>query len=113
MPKPRQAPRKGLLADSNGGGNGFVLLEVLLAMSLIVGVWMALVGTYQNLALRNAQEESKRAQLKKEADAFEISEHVRASITVASKGLSHESSRVPSRNRAIPVASKPTSQKQR
>jgi len=113
MPEPRQAPRKGLLADLNGAGNGFVLLEVLLAMSLIVGVWMALVGTYQNLALRNAQEESKRAQLKKEAHAFEISEHVRASITVASKGLSHESSRVPSRNRAIPVASKPTSQKQR
>jgi len=114
MPKPSQAPQNGLLADSNGAGNGFVLLEVLLAMSLIVGVWMALVGTYQNLALRNAQEESKRVQLKKEADAFETREHVRANTAVAnSKGLSHESSRVPSRNLTISVTSKPTSQKQR
>jgi Tfp pilus assembly protein PilV len=114
MPEPHQALRKGLLADSDG--NGFVLLEVLLAMSLIVGVWMALVGTYQNLALRNAQEESKRAQLKKEFDAFEIGEHLRANTAAAaasSKGLSHESSRVSSRNRAIPVTSKSTSQKQR
>ena len=82
-------------------------------MSLIVGVWLALVGTYQNLALRNAQEEGKRAQLRKELDVFEIGEHVRANITVASKGLTNESSRVPNRNRTISVTSKPTSQKQR
>ena len=34
---------------------GFVLLEVLLAMSLILGAWMALVSTYQSLALRTTQ----------------------------------------------------------
>ena len=114
MPKPRQAPQNDLLADSNGAVNGFVLLEALLAMSLIVGVWMALVGNYQNLALRNAQEESKRAQLRKEADSFETREHVRANTAAAiSKGLSHESSRVPGRNRSISVTAKPTSQKQR
>jgi hypothetical protein len=113
MLETHQTLQKALLADSNSNENGFVLLEVLLAMSLIVSVWMALVGTYQNLALRNAQEESKKAQLKKEFDAFEIGEHVKANINVISKGLSHESSRVPSRNRTIPVTSQPPSQKQR
>jgi len=113
MLETQQTLQKALLADSNSNENGFVLLEVLLAMSLIVSVWMALVGTYQNLALRNAQEESKRAQLKKKFDAFEIGEYVRANINVVSKGLSHESSRVPSRNRTIPVTSQPPSQKQR
>jgi Tfp pilus assembly protein PilV len=110
----RQVIQKGFHAYPAKGKGGFVLLEVLVAMSLILGVWMALIDTYQHLALRNAQEESKRVQLRKESDAFETGEHVRVNPAAAnSKGLSHESSRVPSRNRTISVTPKPTSQKQR
>ncbi|QWD98766.1 hypothetical protein C2740_01365 [Polynucleobacter sp. MG-5-Ahmo-C2] len=87
---------------------GFVLLEVLLAMSLILGVWMALVGTYQNLALRTTQTESKRAQLRVEFDKVETSERARANAKANSKGLIHESSRVSSRNRTKHATSQST-----
>ena len=49
--------------------NGFILLEVLVAMGLILGVWMTSIGAYQGLALRLAQQESKRFQLRQ---AFDI-----------------------------------------
>ena len=69
-------------------------------MSLILGAWTALVGSYQNLALRTAQAESKRVQLRAELDTFEINEQARASTKANIKGPIHESSRVFSRNRA-------------
>lgn len=84
---------------------GFVLLEVLLAMSLILGAWMILVSTYQSLALRTAQTESKRAGFRSKLDAFEVSEQARAISKVNIKGSIHESSRVSSRNRTKPTAS--------
>jgi Tfp pilus assembly protein PilV len=37
--------------------NGFILLEVLVAMSLILGVWMASIGAYQGLALTEKEAE--------------------------------------------------------
>jgi Tfp pilus assembly protein PilV len=92
---------------------GFILLEVLIAMSLILGSWMASVGTYQNLALRATQMESKRAQLRKEFDIFEMSEQARASISTNIKGQHHESTRVSSRHRAKHVTSEPTSKNKR
>ena len=92
---------------------GFILLEVLVAMSLILGSWMALVGTYQNLVLRATQVESKRAQLRRELDAFEVSEQFRVSISANTKGQNHESSRVSRRHRAQHAAAQPTSQNQR
>jgi prepilin-type N-terminal cleavage/methylation domain-containing protein len=88
---------------------GFVLLEVLVAMSLILGSWMASVGTYQNLVLRATQIESKRAQLRREFDIFEVSEQARVSTSTNTKGQNHESTRVSSRHRAQHVTSKPTS----
>ena len=104
---------KHLLTCPNAPGGGFVLLEVLVAMSLILGVWMALVGTYQNLALRNAQEESKRTQMRKEFDAFEIGEQLRANMASSSKELNSESSRVYGSYRAMHATSKPVTKKQR
>jgi Tfp pilus assembly protein PilV len=86
--------------------NGFVLLEVLLAMSLILGSWMTMLGAYQNLTLRFTQEESKRVQLRKELDAFEISEHLRANDDFAIKGLINESPRMPGRTRTQHGATK-------
>jgi len=92
---------------------GFVLLEVLVAMSLILGSWTASVSTYQNLVLRVTQMESKRAQLRREFDVFEVSEQARVSIGTNIKGQNHESTRVSSRNRAKHTASEPTSKNKR
>jgi len=88
--------------------DGFVLLEVLLAMSLILGSWMTLVGAYQTLTLRMAQEESKRTQLRKELDAFEIGEHLRANDDAPIKGVIDESPRMPGRSRTQHGVAKPT-----
>ena len=92
---------------------GFVFLEVLVAMSLILGSWMASVGTYQNLVLRTTQMESKRAQLRRELDIFEVSEQARVRASTNIKGQNHESSRVSSRHRAKHATSEPTSKNQR
>ena len=84
-----------------------------MAMSLILGSWMALVGTYQNLVLRATHMESKRAQLRREFDAFEVSEQLRVRIKTNTKGQNHESSRVSSRHRAQHATSQSASKNQR
>ena len=76
-----QVLEKELLNSLNDRPQGFVLLEVLVAMSLILGSWMASVGTYQNLVLRVTQIESKKAQLRREFDVFEVSEQARVSTS--------------------------------
>ena len=86
---------------------GFILLEVLVAMSMILGVWMASVATYQRLALNLVQQETKRSQLRKEFDAFEIQEQGRANYNLPSKEMSRESARVPSRHRAMRTTTQP------
>jgi len=102
--------------------NGFILLEVLVAMSLILGVWMTSIGAYQGLALRLNQQESKRSQLRQDLDAYELAEQVRAirsqnkspSIpNTYSKGLKNESSRVSSRNRSMRSVAKSTFENER
>ena len=95
------------------GTQGFILLEVIVAMSLILGSWMALLGTYQNLALRTAQVESKRAQLRREFDAFEVSEQLRLRVSTNIKGQNHESSRMSRRHRPQHAAAQPPSQNKR
>ncbi|CAM3659405.1 hypothetical protein [Polynucleobacter brandtiae] len=52
--------------------NGFILLEVLVAMSLVASSWVALGATYQQLALRLAIVQEQRAQMKKALDEHEI-----------------------------------------
>ena len=113
MRLPCQVTSKDLSGHQIDSSRGFVLLEVIVAMSLILGSWMALVGTYQNLALRTTQTESKRAQLRREFDAFEVSEQIRVSISKNTKGQHHESSRMPHRHRAQHAASQSTSKNKR
>lgn len=113
MCQPCQVLEEKLLNPRIGQAQGFVLLEVLVAMSLILGSWMALVGTYQNLALRTAQTESKRAQLRSEFDAFKMSQQARVSISTHIKGQSNESSRVSSRNRTKHVTAQPALKNER
>jgi len=112
MRQPCLVTQKDRLDPYTHASKGFVLLEVLVAMSLILGTWMSLVSTYQSLALRATHEESKRAGLRKQLDTFEIGEQARAISKVNIKGPIHESSRVSSRNRAKPAASQsPTKNK--
>jgi len=113
MPQPCQVTYKYLSDHQIDASQGFVLLEVIVAMSLILGSWMALVGTYQNLALSTAETESKRAQLRREFDAFEVSEQARASVSTNTKGQNYESSRVSHRHRTQHATFQPPSKNKR
>ena len=57
---------------SNAQANGFILLEVLIAMSLVAGSWMGLSNIYQGMILRLGQLQEKRAELRKEMDRHEL-----------------------------------------
>ncbi|WP_129560402.1 type IV pilus modification PilV family protein [Polynucleobacter hirudinilacicola] len=113
MRQPYQVTHKYASDHQIDNSQGFVLLEVIVAMSLILGSWMALLGSYQNLALRTAQVESKRAQLRREFDAFEVSEQLRLRVITNTEGQIHESSRMSRRHRAQHAAAQPTSQNKR
>ncbi|QWD12954.1 hypothetical protein G6703_01380 [Polynucleobacter paneuropaeus] len=54
--------------------NGFILLEVLLAMSLIAGAWVGLCNQYQVMALRFVQSQEKQVQIREQINQFEISQ---------------------------------------
>jgi type II secretory pathway component PulJ len=113
MRQPYQVTHKHASDHQIDTSQGFVLLEVLVAMSLILGTWMVLVGTYQSLALRSTQIESKRAQLRREFDTFEVGEQTKVSTSTNTKGQNYESSRVPSRHRTEHATAKPTSKNKR
>lgn len=57
--------------------SGFILLEVLIAMTIVMGSWMVSTHAYQKLALNLSQQESKRSQLRKEFDSYEMEMHSR------------------------------------
>jgi Tfp pilus assembly protein PilV len=86
--------------------NGFILLEVLVAMSLILGVWMTSVGAYQELTHRLIQQESRRSQLWQTFDTHELAEQARVNLSF--KDIKHESSRVSGRNRTLRTIAKST-----
>ena len=58
--------------DLSRDANGFILLEVLVAMSLVATSWMALGNSFQHLILRVGQLQEKRVQMQKELDQFEM-----------------------------------------
>ena len=70
MPTTNQNPVRQLALSSQA--NGFILLEVLVAMSLVASSWMALSNTYQGVILRLGQVQEKRAELRKEMDRHEL-----------------------------------------
>jgi len=84
---------------------GFILLEALIAMSLIAGVWMATAQIYQGLALRQNKLQAHKAQLRKELDVFELSEHSRSKQYGT---VNHESIRVPGRSPSVPSTPQPS-----
>ena len=86
---------------SSKNSQGFILFEVLVAMSMILGVWMGAVEVYHRLALNLAQQECRRVQLRRELDTFEIQEKVRTSLNLPSQGFNSEPARVSGRNRSM------------
>ncbi|MBU3538185.1 prepilin-type N-terminal cleavage/methylation domain-containing protein [Polynucleobacter sp. UK-Gri1-W3] len=92
---------------------GFILLEVLVAMSIILGVWMASVGVYQRLALNLVQQEAKRSQLRKESDVHETQQQVKANSYLSGKNLINEPARMSSRNRSVRTTTQSVAKNQR
>lgn len=86
---------------------GFILLEVLVAMSMILGLWISSARAYQRLTLTLVQQEAQRSQIRKEFDAFEIQEHSRSSVTFTDKDLNNDFARVPGRHRALRTTTQP------
>ena len=92
---------------SSENSQGFILLEVLVAMGMILGVWMVSVATYQRLSLNLVQQEVKRSQFRKEWDAFEMQEMVRINLNQSNSVLSYDATRLPGRNHSMRTSTQP------
>ena len=93
--------------------NGFILLEVLVAMSLIMGSWMIATNAYHSLALNLGQQESKRSQLRKEMDAHEIAIQTRTNTAREVGSLKNDAPRMLGWNHALHPAAKSAPQGKR
>jgi type II secretory pathway component PulJ len=106
--------QKSSLPQSNIKANGFILLEVLVAMGLVASSWMGLSNTYQGMILRLGQIQEKKVELGKEMDQHEL-----AILTAAqsnnskqiSRKLADESIGVSRRSRPIPSLGRTTHKK--
>ena len=85
--------------------NGFILLEVLVVMSLILGAWMNLIQSYQILSLKLTQLEKQRVLIRKEQDVFESGP--------MAMGLSNEPTRMSGRTHVMRATSQSHTQSQR
>ncbi|OYW78927.1 MAG: hypothetical protein B7Z19_06270, partial [Polynucleobacter sp. 32-46-5] len=68
----QKSPLPRPLHRSNAKLNGFILLEVLVAMSLVASAWVGLSTIYQGMILRLGQLQEKRVELRKEIDRHEL-----------------------------------------
>jgi Zn-dependent M16 (insulinase) family peptidase len=99
---------------SNVMANGFILLEVLVAMSLVASSWMGLSNTYQRMILRLGQLQEKKAELRKEMDRHELTILAAAQLKNSnpnSRKLADESIGVSRRSRPISSLSRTTHKK--
>ena len=94
------------ISQINDRQHGFILLEVLVAMGLISGVWMSSMQTFQSLALRLLKQEQKQALLRQEFDRYELAEQMRVN-SINGGGLKRDATRVPHRHRALHSTAKP------
>ena len=85
--------------------SGFVLLEALVAMSLVAGLGITAFEVYQGLVLRYGKTQELRRQLNLEADQHEIQ--------MLEKGGIGELARMPRRDGPLPHARRPTTKGQR
>ena len=101
--KPQQSPRL------MGQADGFVLLEVLVAMSIVASSWIALEGSYQHLVLKTVLVQGKKAAINRESDQYEIalftsmqSNKPDSKVVLSeSSGVSRRSSSIPRAGRSI------------
>jgi len=90
--------------SSSEQAKGFILLEVLVAMSLVTSSWIALGNTYQQMVLRWGQLQERRVQMKHTLDQYELALLTQAhskNPSHQSRKLSHESTRMSRRSRPI------------
>ena len=86
--------------------DGFILLEVLVAMSLIMGAWMVSANAYQRLALVLVQQESKRSEIRRQIDAHEYEVYSKAVALYEVGSVRNEFARVSGRNHTLRASSK-------
>jgi type II secretory pathway pseudopilin PulG len=94
--------------------NGFILLEVLVAMGLIASGWMALSNTYQGMILRLGQVAERGVALRKAMDQHELAILNAAQLSNSnqeSRKLVDESSGMSRRARPVPGLSRTTHKK--
>jgi hypothetical protein len=99
---------------SNTKPNGFILLEVLVAMSLVASSWVGLTNIYQGMILRLGQLEEKRVGLRKEMDRHELTILTAAQSNNSnpiSRKFADESIGVSRRSRPIPSLGRTTHKK--
>jgi len=82
---------------------GFVLLEVMVAMSLVAGTLLASVNIYQSIWMRYQQLHTQKIELLKQRDRFEIDEYRR---NISESVIKHDSSRLPGRSHDLHDASR-------
>ena len=90
----------------NDRQHGFILLEVLIAIGLVSGVWMSSMQAYQGLALHLLTQEQKQALLRQEFDRYELVEQMRAN-SIYGGSLKRDATRVPHRHRTFHSTAKP------
>jgi len=91
---------------------GFVLLEVLVAMSIVTGSWIALEGSYHRLVLRMTQTQAKKAVINRERDQYEFALFTTMqSDKPDAKVVLNEYSGMSRRSRLIPHSGDPVNKK--
>ena len=86
--------------------DGFILLEVMVAISLIMGAWMVSANAYQRLALVLGQQESKRSEIRRQIDAHELEVYSNAVALYEAGSVKNELARVSGRNHTLRASSK-------
>ena len=105
-----QKPRR--ITQSIGQASGFVLLEVLLATSIVASSWIALEGSYYRLVLKMAQIQVKKAAINQERDQYEVALfRAMQSDQPDAKVVLNESSGMSRRSRLVPHSGVPVNQK--
>ena len=95
-----------------GQASGFVLLEVLVATSIVASSWIALEGSYYRLVLKMAQIQVKKVAINQERDQYEVALFTAMqSDKQDTKVVLNESSRMSRRSRLIPHSGNPVNQK--
>ena len=99
---------------SNTQANGFILLEVLVAMSLVASSWVGLTNIYQGMILRLGQLQEKRVDLRREMDRHELAILAAAQLNnpnQTSRKLADESIGMSRRSRPLLSLGRTTHQK--